>query len=61
LNNKITIETVHNFSIPLSEHPLKWKSEDDNKELSAEFKDQIIALTSDASKFLWNFESRKGI
>ncbi len=57
MKNKITLENVHTFSIPLSEHPLKWKLEDDDTELSAEFEDQIIALTADASKFLWNFES----
>ncbi|SNR14723.1 conserved protein of unknown function [Tenacibaculum jejuense] len=57
MKDKITLENVHTFSIPLSEHPLKWKFEDSNNKLSAEFQDQIIALTSDASQFLWNFEN----
>jgi hypothetical protein len=59
LKNNITLENVHTFSIPISEHPLKWKFENDDKKISAEFEDQIIALTSEASKFLWNFESNQ--
>lgn len=57
MKEKITLENVHTFSVPLSEHPLKWKFEDKNERLSEEFKDQIIPLTSEASRFLWNFES----
>jgi hypothetical protein len=57
VKNTITLENIHTFSIPLEEHPLKWKFEEDDKKLSAEFEDQIIPLTSEASKFLWNFES----
>ena len=57
MKNTITLENIHTFSIPLEKHPLKWKFVDIDKKLSAEFEDQIIALTSEASKFLWNFES----
>lgn len=58
MKNKITLENLSEFSIPLYNHPLKWKFEnEEEKELSDEFKDQIIALNTEASKFLWNFES----
>ncbi len=57
MENKITLENIHIFSIPLEEHPLKEKFTEDNNRISAEFEDQIIALTPEASKYLWNFES----
>ena len=57
MTSKITLENVHTFSVPLSEHPLKWKFEDENEQVSEEFMDQIIPLTSEAARFLWNFES----
>lgn len=57
MKEKIILDNVHTFSIPLLNHPLKWKFEDENKQLSEEFKDQIIPLNSEASKFLWDFES----
>jgi len=53
----ITLENVHTFSVPLSAHPLKWVFEDEHKTLSPEFEDQIIPLTAEASKFLWEFEN----
>jgi len=56
MKEKITLENVHTFSVPLPEHPLSWKFEDEDKQLSDEFKDQIIPLTSEASNFLWEFE-----
>jgi len=57
VKNTITLENVHTFSIPLENHPLIWKFVDDSKKLSAEFEDQIIALNSEASRFLWGFRS----
>ncbi|WP_210150672.1 hypothetical protein [Chryseobacterium scophthalmum] len=58
MKTKMTLENLSEFSIPLSDHPLKWKFEsEDTDELFNEFEDQIIALNSEASKFLWNFES----
>lgn len=51
----ITLDNVHAFSVPLSEHPLKWVFLVENKPLSDEFQDQIIPLMPEASKFLWNF------
>ena len=58
MKKKITLENVHTFSVPLPEHPLKWKfQDDDEQELSDEFMDQIIPLTPLASNFLWKFES----
>jgi len=53
----ITLENIHTFSVPLEEHALKWKFENGNKKRTDAFEDQIIALTPEASKFLWNFES----
>ncbi|WP_131777595.1 hypothetical protein [Chryseobacterium sp. JAH] len=60
MKTKMTLENLSEFSIPLSDHPLKWKFEsEDIDELFNEFEDQIIALNSEASKFLWNFGFRK--
>jgi len=57
MTEQITLDNIHTFTIPLSEHSLKWKFEDESGQLSEEFKDQIIPLTSEASIFLWNFQN----
>lgn len=57
MKEKITLNNVHTFSVPLSEHPQKYRFENEGMQLSDEFKDQIIPLTPEASKFLWEFET----
>jgi hypothetical protein len=53
----IGLDNIEEFSVPLEEHPLKWKFEDESgNPPSAEFLDQIIPLSKEAAKFLWNFE-----
>jgi len=54
----ITLENIESFSIPLAEHMFKHLFElEDQEEIIEEHKDQIIALTIEASQFLWNFEN----
>jgi len=55
---KMSLDNIEEFSIPLSEHPCKWlfEDEEENLTLSPEFEDQIIALSPEAAKFVWNFE-----
>jgi len=57
MENKITLENIHTFSIPLEKHPLKETFMGSENKISDEFEDQIIALTSEASKYLWNFKN----
>lgn len=57
MNKRITLENIEQYSTPLDEHPFKWIFENvEKKIISAEHRDQIIALTPDASRFLWNLE-----
>jgi len=58
----LTLDNIETFSIPFDEHPLKWKFQDENgANPSAEFLDQIIPLSSDASIFLWEFVNTQKI
>jgi hypothetical protein len=57
MENKITLEHIHTFSIPLSEHPGKWKFISEKEQLSNEYKDQIVALNPKASSFLREFKN----
>ncbi|PPK95811.1 hypothetical protein LY01_01404 [Nonlabens xylanidelens] len=54
MKNRITLENLDTFSVPLSSHPLNWKFKSEN--LTKEHKDQIIALNSKASRFLREFK-----
>ncbi|WP_306643937.1 hypothetical protein [Sanyastnella coralliicola] len=54
--SEITLDNVAQFSVPLESHPLRWKFEDESGHISEEFSDQIIALNSEAAKFMWQFE-----
>jgi hypothetical protein len=51
----ITLENAHTFSVPFSKHPLAWKFLEECGQLANEFQDQIIPLTPEAAKFLWDF------
>lgn len=54
----ITLDNIEEFSIPLREHPLKWRFEGENDKLpSQEFMDQITPLLPAAARYLWKFES----
>ena len=57
MDARITLENVHTFSVPLSQHSLRWIFEQEDSPLSAEFQDQIVPLTAEAARFLWNFRS----
>ncbi len=57
MDERITLQNVHTFSRPLSQHPLAWMFKGDDSPLSAEFRGQITPLTTEAARFLWNFKS----
>ncbi len=55
----ITLDNIEQFTIPLQDHSAKWIFETGNKQLpSAEHLDQIFPLTEEASRFLWDFQSK---
>jgi hypothetical protein len=55
----ITLDNIEQFTIPLQDHSAKWIFETENKQLpSAEHLDQIFPLTEEASRFLWDFQSK---
>jgi hypothetical protein len=55
----ITLDNIEKFTIQLQEHPMKWIFESDKGQLpSAEHLDQIFPLTKEASRFLWDFQSK---
>jgi hypothetical protein len=55
----VTLDNIETFTIPLADHGAKWIFETNNKELPpAEHLDQIFPLTKEASRFLWDFESK---
>ncbi|MEL7118310.1 MAG: hypothetical protein AAFO07_02685 [Bacteroidota bacterium] len=53
---KPSLDNIEAFSIPLLEHPLKWKFEEgEGSGVSPEFEDQIIPLNEEGTHFLWKF------
>lgn len=55
----ITLENLESHTVALSEHPMRWLFENEAGEMPpASYCDQIFPLTQEASRFLWNTESK---
>lgn len=52
---KISLENLTHFTVPIADHPLAWVFESEVP-LSAEYEDQLFALAPEAARFLRRFE-----
>lgn len=58
MHTKITLDELELHSVPLTDHISNWFFIDMNGQpASPEHQDQIWALTPEAAKFLWDYES----